>query len=179
MMEVQIVNRDSLVYIKLSRITKKHLHWIGLSEAAQDVLTALLVEHYWTKEPLSTDDMLDLTGYSRGSISVAISQLRNLGFIESRTDTSHPGRGRKPTFYEVAEGMSGIVTFGVRRLSLELEGILREVESMKFTIDVSDTVGRNALNALGEETNRNLDQLRKYTRQIIASRVLSETITIE
>jgi DNA-binding transcriptional regulator GbsR (MarR family) len=171
-----MANHDSLIYIKLSRITKKHLHWIGLSEAARDVLTALLVEHYWTREPLSTDDLVELTGYSRGSISVAISQLRNLGFIESRLDTSHPGRGRKPAFYEVAEGMSGIVTFGVRRLSLELEGILREVESMKLSIDTSDIAGRNALDILEEETNRNLDQLRKYTRQIIASRVLSETI---
>lgn len=172
-----MVNRESLIYVKLSRITKKHLHWIGLSEAALDVLTALLVEHYWTRESLSTDDMVDLTGYSRGSISVALSQLRNLGFIESRTDTSHPGRGRKPAYYEVAEGMSGIITFGVRRLALELEGILREVESMKLTIDNSDTAGRTALTSLEEEANRNLDQLRKYTRQIIASRVLSESIT--
>lgn len=170
-----MVNRDSLIYNKLSRVTKKHLHWIGLSEAARDVLASLLVEHYWTKEPLSTDDLVHLTGYSRGSISVAISQLRNLGFIESRIDTDHPGRGRKPAFYEIAEGMSGVVTFGVRRLSLELEGILREVESMKLSLDASDTEGRKALVVLEEEASRNLDQLRKYTRQIIASRVMAET----
>lgn len=173
------MNRDSLVYIKLSRISKKHLHWIGLSEAARDVLASLLVEHYWTHEPLSSDDLAELTGYSRGSISVAISQLRNLGFIESRIDTSHPGRGRKPTYYEINEGLSGIVTFGVRRLSLELEGILREVEAMRLTLDDYDVDGRAALNSLEEETNRNLEQLRKYTRQIVASRVLSEAKVTE
>jgi predicted thioredoxin/glutaredoxin len=71
--------------------------------------------------------------------------------------------------------MSGIVAFGVRRLALELERILRGVQSMKLAVDSNDVGEKEILTILEEETNRNLDQLRKSTKQIIAAKVLSET----
>ena len=70
--------RDSLVYSKLIRLCKKQLQWIGLSEAARDILVVLLVEKYWTSKQLSPEEIAILTGYSRGSISIALSKLRPL-----------------------------------------------------------------------------------------------------
>ena len=64
--------RDSIVYSKLIRLCKKQLQWIGLSEAARDILVVLLVEKYWTKKQLSREEIGVLTGYSRGSISAAL-----------------------------------------------------------------------------------------------------------
>ncbi|MCK5238129.1 MAG: hypothetical protein KAR33_01205 [Candidatus Thorarchaeota archaeon] len=174
-----MIGRDSMVYLRITRICKRHLHWVGLSEAARDVLATLLVEHYWSEEPISSEELALITGYSRGSISVAISQLRTLGFIESRIDTSHQGRGRKPTYYVLTEGLSGLVMFGVRRLSLELEGMLGEVEALKASVQDDDGRIRGTLSRLEDETAGNLERLRKYIRQIRAARVLSETFPTE
>ncbi len=174
-----MVQHDSMAYRNLHRIIRKHLQWIGLSDAARDILSSLLVEFYWTHKPLSTDDLVELTGYSRGSISVAVSQLKSLGFIESRVITSHSGPGRRPVLYELTDGISGIVMFAVRRVSIELEGLLREIEGMRLSMDDSEFEERSSLAWLQKETERNLDHIRKYLRQIIASEALSKTSELE
>ncbi|MFW9803636.1 MAG: hypothetical protein ACFFFC_13335, partial [Candidatus Thorarchaeota archaeon] len=121
-----MTNRDSISYVKFLRMCKKHLQWIGLSEAARDILSVLMADYYWSGHPSSPESLSAVTGYSRGSISVAISQLKSLGFIEGRVDTGQEGRGRRPTLYALSEGLSGLIMFGIRRLGIELEGILTE-----------------------------------------------------
>ena len=169
---IQMTDRDSLSYIKLVRICKKHLQWVGLSEAARDILAVLLTENYWTGDPISPEELSSITGYSRGSISVAISQLRSLGFIESRMDMSQEGRGRRPTLYTLSEGLSGLIMFGIRRLNIELEGMLTEIMTMKATIDSRDEVAVKALTALELEANSNADRLREFTRRILSAKAL-------
>ena len=170
-----MTDRDSILYIKFLRICKKHLQWIGLSEAARDVLSVLLTEYYWSNEALSPEELATITGYSRGSISVAISQLRSLGFIETRIDTSQEGRGRRPTLYALSEGLSGLIMFGIRRLGVELEGILNEINAMQVTIDKGEKTAVKALTALSKEARRNAEQLREYTRTILSTKVLEES----
>jgi DNA-binding transcriptional ArsR family regulator len=170
-----MTNRDSVSYIKFLRICKKHLQWIGLSEAARDILSVLLTEYYWSNEALSPEELASITGYSRGSISVAISQLRSLGFIETRVDTNQEGRGRRPTLYALSEGLSGLIMFGIRRLGVELEGILNETNAMQVSTDKSEKATVNALAKLTREAKRNADQLREYTRMILSTKVLEES----
>ena len=79
-------NRDSLAYEKLVTLCRRQLKWLGLSDASRDVLALLLVESYWTGDALTPEEVCTSTGYSRGSISVALSQLSSLGFIDGHTD---------------------------------------------------------------------------------------------
>ncbi|MCK5264615.1 MAG: hypothetical protein KAR03_03325 [Candidatus Thorarchaeota archaeon] len=167
-----MTDRDSLSYIKLVRICKKHLQWVGLSEAARDILAVLLTENYWSGDPISPEVLSSITGYSRGSISVAISQLRSLGFIESRVDMKQEGRGRRPTLYTLSEGLSGLIMFGIRRLNIELEGMLTEIMTMKAMIDSQDEVAVNALTAMEREANSNADRLREFTRRILSAKAV-------
>lgn len=168
-----MTDRDSHNYMKLIRMCKRHLQWIGLSEASRDILATLLVETYWSGQALSPEELATLTGYSRGSISVAISQLRSLGFIETRVDSSHIGRGRRPTQYILVEGLSGLVNFGVRRLSVELEGLLAELEAFRVGLDSTDAQAHAALVALESEASRNLEELRKQARKILSTKAAS------
>ncbi|MFW9807464.1 MAG: hypothetical protein ACFFFK_12115 [Candidatus Thorarchaeota archaeon] len=170
-----MTDRDSVLYIKFLRICKKHLQWIGLSEAARDILSVLLAEYYWSSEAISPEELASVTGYSRGSISVAISQLRSLGFIETRIDTNQEGRGRRPTLYALSEGLSGLIMFGIRRLGVELEGILNETNAMQGTVDKNEKRAIDALAALTKEAKRNAEQLREYTRTILSIKVLEES----
>ncbi|MFW9891774.1 MAG: hypothetical protein ACFFFO_06210, partial [Candidatus Thorarchaeota archaeon] len=168
-------DRDSVSYIKFLRICKKHLQWIGLSEAARDILSVLLTEYYWSSEALSPEELASITGYSRGSISVAISQLRSLGFIETRVDTTQEGRGRRPTLYALSEGLSGLIMFGIRRLGVELEGILNETNAMQMSTDRDEKIAVEALAKLTREAKRNSEQLREYTRVILSTKMLEES----
>lgn len=170
-----MTDRDSVSYIKFLRICKKHLQWIGLSEAARDILSVLLTEYYWSSEALSPEELASITGYSRGSISVAISQLRSLGFIETRVDTTQEGRGRRPTLYALSEGLSGLIMFGIRRLGVELEGILNETNAMQISTDRDEKIAVEALAKLTREAKRNSEQLREYTRVILSTKMLEES----
>ncbi|MFW9787750.1 MAG: hypothetical protein ACFFE2_10470 [Candidatus Thorarchaeota archaeon] len=170
-----MTNRDSVLYIKFLRICKKHLQWIGLSEAARDILSVLLTEYYWSNDALSPEELASITGYSRGSISVAISQLRSLGFTETRIDTSQEGRGRRPTLYALSEGLSGLIMFGIRRLGVELEGILNETNAMQVSVGEGEKDAIQALTALSKEARRNAEQLRDITRTILSTKVLEDS----
>ncbi|MHA1902862.1 MAG: hypothetical protein ACXADL_03985 [Candidatus Thorarchaeota archaeon] len=174
-----MANRDSLSYSKFVRVCKRHLQWIGLSESARDLLAFLLVERYWSGGPLSPEELSTLSGYSRGSVSVAISQLRSLGFVESRVDMNQPGRGRRPTLYAITDGLSGLVMFGLRRLTVEVEGILSDLESMKIELDASDSKARKAIESLEAEAEHNLNQLRKDSRKHRVGRTQSKISAIE
>ncbi|MHA1959904.1 MAG: hypothetical protein ACW99U_06715 [Candidatus Thorarchaeota archaeon] len=170
-----MTDRDSIVYEKLVRVCRRHIQWIGLSEAARDILAVLLVENYWSGDPLSPEALSSITGYSRGSISVAVSQLRTLGFIETRMGPKQKGRGRPPTYYALTEGLSGLVMFGVRRLSVEIEGILTGVDAIKMALDVDEIEARRALVTLEQEATSITTKLREYTRKMLTRRVPSET----
>ncbi|MFX1270085.1 MAG: hypothetical protein ACFFAX_00275 [Promethearchaeota archaeon] len=173
-----MTNRDSITYVRFLRICKKHLQWIGLSEAARDILSVLLADYYWSGQALSPEEIASVTGYSRGSISVAISQLRSLGFIEGRVDTTQEGRGRRPTLYALSEGLSGLVMFGIRRLGVELEGILTETTAMRATLDSGEKDAVKALTKLEKEAIRIAEQIREQVRRILSSKAIAETESV-
>ena len=158
--------RDSLVYTKLIRLCKKQLQWIGLSEAARDILVVLLIERYWTNKQLSPEEIAVLTGYSRGSISVALSQLKTLGFVDGYSDFEQTGRGRKRIRYSISGGFLGLINFGIRRIRMDFEGINEEIQAMKLFLDPSETNARRALELIEKETALGASHLRRYAASI-------------
>ena len=130
-----MAERDSLAYEKLVRLCRRQLKWLGLSEASRDVLSMLLVESYWSGDSLTPEEICDATGFSRGSISVALSQLSGLGFIDGHSDPTQKGRGRKRTKYTISEGLSGLVVFGIRKLRVDLEGIITELAAIESNVE--------------------------------------------
>ncbi|MHA1909797.1 MAG: hypothetical protein ACW98Y_21045 [Candidatus Thorarchaeota archaeon] len=162
--------RDSISYLKTVRITKRHLNWVGLSESARDILAFLVTERYWSNESLSHEELSMMTGYSRGSISGGITQLNSLGFIESRIDAKQESKGRRTTRYAVNDGLTGLIAFGIRRLSIELEGMLNELGTVKMGVERKDNQSLTALALLEEEAKHNLEKLRKNSRELLLTK---------
>lgn len=166
--------RDSIVYSKLIRLCKKQLQWIGLSEAARDILVVLLVEKYWTNKQLSPEEIAVLTGYSRGSISVALSQLKTLGFVDGYSDFEQTGRGRKRIRYSLSGGFLVLINFGIRRIRMDFEGINEEIQSMKLFLDPSETNAKRALELIEKETALGASYLKEYAARIKSKAIESD-----
>ncbi|MFW9843756.1 MAG: hypothetical protein ACFFEV_04205 [Candidatus Thorarchaeota archaeon] len=166
-----------MAYKKLVTLCRRQLKWLGLSEASRDVLALLLVESYWTGESLTPEEISDETGFSRGSISVALSQLSGLGFIDGQTDPKQKGRGRKRTKFTISEGLSGLIVFGIRKLRIDLEGIISELAAIETIVDSSDDNATRVIRILEEEASRNLTNLRDAIQAVLSSRAQIELET--
>lgn len=175
---INMSDRDSVVFMRLVRLCKKHIQWVGLSDAAHDILALLLVEKYWSKEPMAPEDIETATGYSRGTISVVFSQLRGLGFIDGILDTDQKGRGRKRTKYAISGGLSGLIAFGVKKLDVELGSLVEELQALMEIIDES-TSAEDTIIALDEEAQRNIAHLKDATMRILASKARADSFEDE
>ncbi|MHA2424255.1 MAG: hypothetical protein ACXAEF_05675 [Candidatus Thorarchaeota archaeon] len=169
--------RDSISYLKTVRITKRHLNWVGLSESARDILAFLVTDRYWSNESLSHEELSTMTGYSRGSISGGITQLSSLGFIESKIDAKQESKGRRTTRYAVNDGLTGLIAFGIRRLSIELEGMINELGTVKMDVERKDAQSLTALALLEDEAKHNLEKLRKNSRDLLLTKDRSKEMT--
>ncbi len=70
--------------------------------------------------PLSPEEICSITGFSRSSVSVIISQLEVIGIVDGLIDSSQTGRGRRRTLYSISGGLSSLTLFGIKRISVEL-----------------------------------------------------------
>ncbi|MFW9849578.1 MAG: hypothetical protein ACFFF4_10565 [Candidatus Thorarchaeota archaeon] len=165
-----MVKRDSVAYTRLVALCRRQIGWLGLSEAARDTLALLLVEDYWSNEPLSPEEICSLTGYSRGSMSVVLSQLKSLGFIEGRTDVGQKGRGRRRVRYSMNQGLSGLVIFGLRKLRIDLEGLVGEMSAIEELLGSDEKSEKLIVLQLIDEATRNIAHLRDAVTQILSSR---------
>jgi DNA-binding transcriptional regulator GbsR (MarR family) len=118
-----------------------------------------------------------MTGYSRGSISGGITQLSSLGFIESKIDAKQESKGRRTTRYAVNDGLTGLIAFGIRRLSIELEGMINELGTVKMDVERKDAQSLTALALLEDEAKHNLEKLRKNSRDLLLTKDRSKEMT--
>ena len=171
-----MTEKDSVTYMRLIRMCKKHLQWVGLSEASHDILALLLVENYWSETPLSPEDISTITGYSRGTISVSLAQLKSLGFIDSILDPDQKGRGRKRIMYTITGGLSGLIAFGVKKLDIELGGMIDELGALRETISPNEMKANKTIGSLEDEAQRNILLLRETAHEIRMTKARLDTL---
>ncbi len=171
-----MAERNPVSFFKLVSLCKKHIQWVGLSDASLDILALLLAEKYWSKEPMSPEEIETITGYSRGTISVALSQLKGLGFIDGILDTAQKGRGRKRTKYAISGGLSGLIAFGVRKLDIELGSMIEELQALMETIG-DDASAEKMISALEEEARTNISLLKDASMKIQTNIARTNSIT--
>ncbi len=168
-------DRDSVTFTRLVRLCKKHIQWVGLSEAAHDILALLLVENYWSGNALTPENISEINGYSRGTISVSLSQLKSLGFIDGILDPNQRGRGRKRIKYAITDGLSGLIAFGVKKLDFELGAIIDELGALREIIDDDGGRASRTIIALETEAQRNIVHLKEVAREIRKSKVRAQS----
>ena len=157
---------------ELANVFKKHLRWVGLPEAAQNILAILMVENYCTGKGLSPEEIRSNTGFARSSISIILSQLKILGFVEGKLDLDRKGQGRRRTFFQVTGGIGGLALFGVRRLAVEFESLLDELDILRVGLPSDDETSLRMLSFFVEETTANLSHLNKCMRWIKSTKAV-------
>ncbi len=164
---------------ELATIFKTHLRWVGLSEAAQDIIAILMVENYCTGGGLSPEEIGSITGYARSSISVILSQLKILGLIEGKLDLERKGQGRRRKIFHVKGGGGGLTLFGVRRLAVELQSLLDELEVLRQGSMSDDEASHRMLEFIEVETTTNLAHLNKCIKWINSTKAVLDQDSIQ
>ncbi|MFW9847638.1 MAG: hypothetical protein ACFFF4_00760 [Candidatus Thorarchaeota archaeon] len=132
---------DSLTYDEMLRAYRNNIRWLGLSDSERNVMALLLTEQQWSGDPLSPEDISNVTGLARSSISAITSKLVGLGLIESVIDYTSDTRGRRKTLYSVTRGLAGLVMFGIRRIVVQLQDIVSELKVATHSAsDVPDSL---------------------------------------
>ena len=114
-----------------TRLFEKVARWIGLSPNAGPVLAAIFIKYYETGERLSSDDICQITGYSRANAGLIVSQLEALGVIDGQRDYDQTGRGRKRVLYTINGTFADIFGLGVISLQDRLSGMLRDLDAIE------------------------------------------------
>lgn len=148
-----------------TRLFEKVAKWIGLSPNAGPVLAALFIEHYETGERLSSDDICEVTGYSRANAGLIVSQLEALGVIDGQRDYDQTGRGRKRVLYAVNGTFSDIFELGVISIQDRLNGILKDLH----TIENIDAGPKGSFAQLMKEVRKSVENRQEELRSISSS----------
>jgi DNA-binding transcriptional regulator GbsR (MarR family) len=125
-----MVEGNGLMKGPTTRLFEKVARWIGLSPNAGPVLAALFIEHYESGERLSSDDICQITGYSRANAGLIVSQLEALGVIDGQRDYDQTGRGRKRVLYTVNGTFADIFELGVISIQDRLNGMLKDLDTI-------------------------------------------------
>ena len=153
-----------------TRLFEKVAKWIGLSVNAGPVLAALFIKDYENGERLSSDDICQITGYSRANAGLIVSQLEALGIIDGQRDYDQTGRGRKRVLYAVNGSFSDIFEIGIISIQDRLNGILKDLN----TIDNIDAGPKGSFAQLMKEIRKSVenrkDELRKASSSDIQVR---------
>jgi DNA-binding transcriptional regulator GbsR (MarR family) len=144
---------------------EKVAKWIGLSPNAGPVLAALFIEHYETGERLSSDDICDVTGYSRANAGLIVSQLEALGVIDGQRDYDQTGRGRKRVLYAVNGTFSDIFELGVISIQDRLNGMLKDLQR----IENIDAGPKGSFAQLMKEVRKSVENRQEELRSISSS----------
>ncbi len=114
----------------ITRLFEKVAKWIGLSSNAGPVLAALIMEHYETGNRMSSDDICQVTGYSRANAGLIISQLEALGVIVGQRDYDQTGRGRKRVLYSIEGGFEDVFNLGIMSLLDRLGAMIKDIHTI-------------------------------------------------
>ena len=136
-----------------TRLFEKVAKWIGLSSNAGPVLAALFIRYYETGQRLSSDDICQITGYSRANAGLIVSQLEALGIIDGQRDYDQTGRGRKRVLYAVNGTFSDIFEIGMISIQVRLNGILKDLN----TIDNIDAGPKGSFAQLMKEIRKSVE----------------------
>ena len=148
-----------------TRLFEKVAKWIGLSPNAGPVLAALFIEHYETGERLSSDDICEVTGYSRANAGLIVSQLEALGVIDGQRDYDQTGRGRKRVLYAVNGTFSDIFELGVISIQDRLNGMLKDLN----TIENIDAGPKGSFAQLMKEIRKSVENRQEELSSISSS----------
>jgi len=122
---------NGLIRGPTTRLFEKVARWIGLSPNAGPVLAAIFVRQNETGERLSSDDICQITGYSRANAGLILSQLEALGVIDGQRDYDQTGRGRKRVLYTINGSFTDIFELGVISMQDRLSGMLRDLDTIE------------------------------------------------
>ena len=148
-----------------TRLFEKVAKWIGLSPNAGPVLAALFIEHYETGERLSSDDICQVTGYSRANAGLIVSQLEALGVIDGQRDYDQTGRGRKRVLFAVNGTFADIFELGVISIQDRLNGMLKDLQ----TIENIDAGPKGSFAQLMKEVRKSVENRQEDLRSISSS----------
>ncbi len=113
------------------RLFAKLSEWAGLSDNVAPAAASLFLERYGDENPLGSEDICDVTGYSRANAGLIISQLEALGVISGKRDYQQTGRGRKRLLYKADMGIEGFFGLGVERIIDQLQSMLDDVDAVE------------------------------------------------
>ena len=97
-----------------------------------------------------------------------------MGFVDGILDPDQKGRGRKRIKYAITDGLSGLITFGVKKLDIELGAIIDELGALKEIIDDDGGRASRTIIALEEEAQRNIVHLKEVAREIRKTKVRAQ-----
>lgn len=117
------------------RLFEKLASWVGLSSNAGPVLAALFLEKYKNDGRLSSEDICNITGYSRANAGLIVSQLEGLGVIEGQRDYDQTGRGRKRVLYTIHGEFSNLLALGVRAMEDRLASMSEDISHLAHIED--------------------------------------------
>ncbi len=121
---------NGLIKGPILRLFERISKWIGLSPNAGPVLAALFIEHYNSGERMSSDEICNMTGYSRANAGLIISQLEALGVIDGQRDYDQTGRGRKRVLYTINGTFSNIFDLGIISIQDRLDAMLKDLNAI-------------------------------------------------
>ncbi|TFG30893.1 hypothetical protein EU527_13810 [Candidatus Thorarchaeota archaeon] len=145
--------QHGLIKGPMLRLFERIARWIGLSPNAGPVLAALFIEHYNSGERLCSDDICQVTGYSRANAGLIISQLEALGIIDGQRDYDQTGRGRKRVLYTVNGTFATIFDIGIISIQDRLNAMLKDLEA----IDHLDSGPKDSFARMMKEIRKSIE----------------------
>ena len=155
-----MVEANGLMKGPTTRLFEKVAKWIGLSPNAGPVLAALFIENNESGDRLSSDDICQITGYSRANAGLIVSQLEALGVIIGQRDYDQTGRGRKRVLYSINGSFSDIFELGIISIQDRLNGMLKDLD----TIESIDAGPKGPLAQLLKEIRRTVENRKEELR---------------
>jgi DNA-binding MarR family transcriptional regulator len=125
------------LFDEIREISRRHLSWVDQSDATLDILSLLIASYYTGDKWLSADQICELSGYARSTVSGIIGQLEDLKLVTVKPDTNSIGQGRRRNLYRLLRGFRDLFLFEIRKVALGINYILRDL-SILHTTDLSD-----------------------------------------
>ena len=141
------------------RLFGKLSEWVGLSDNVAPAAAALFLERYGDEERLGSDDICEVTGYSRANAGLIISQLEALGVVSGQRDYEQTGRGRKRLLYKMETDIDSFVSLGIQRIADLLKSMLKDIDAIEQQYGEDDKRLAKMMRDLRNAIERNLASL--------------------
>ncbi len=138
------------------RLFAKLSEWVGLSDNIAPAAASLFLQRYGDEKPLGSEDICEITGYSRANAGLIISQLEALGVISGQRDYQQTGRGRKRLLYKTDMNIEGFFALGVERVVDQLQSMLSDIDAVEEEFGEKDKRLLKMMKELRDEIENNL-----------------------